>query len=109
MARPSKTDQEIGHIRDYWTELRTIEAEYHGMVTVFVNCTTRPGVLVFRMIFTPLMEGQPNALGTTTLEFLYPNIEQSTLAGFLWRKAITLGRLVAEDAEQQRDRLIKRG
>lgn len=109
MARPSKTDQELGHIKDYWTEIRTIEAEYSGMVTVFMNCTARPGVLVFRMIFTPLMEGMENALGTCTIEFLYPNVEQSSLAGFLWRKVISLGRMVAEESENQRARKKTRG
>lgn len=100
MARPSKTDQEQGYIRDMWNEIRTIEAVHHGMVSMHVAALPRPGVMAFKMVFTPLMEGQENGLGVHALEFIYPNAEQSTLAGFLWRKAISLGRMV-EDADSE--------
>ena len=100
MSRPSKTDQELGAIKDWWTEVRTLEAEYHGTFLMYISALGRPGTFAFRMVFVPLLGGEENHMGTQALEFLYPNAEQSTLAGFLWRKAITLGRMVHEQDEK---------
>lgn len=105
-GRPSKTDQEMGAMKDFWMEVRAMEAEYGGMVSMFVNPTGRPSVFRFTMVFTPLMEGSPNALGTHSLDFSYPNAEQSGLAAFLWRKSIALSRMVREESEQRAGRRI---
>ena len=96
MARPSKTDQEQGYFKDFWTELRTIESVGRGTVTVWFNATGRPGVCEVQLIFTPLFGGAENKLGMQVLRATYPNAEQSTLAGWLWRKAIALGRMIDE-------------
>lgn len=96
MSRPSKTEQEIGYLKDFWNEVRQIEAEYTGVFEMHVTPTARPGVMQYRMTFTPLLSGQPNGLGVVALTFGYPNVEQSTYAGFMWRKAITLTRMVEE-------------
>jgi hypothetical protein len=96
MTRPTKTDQEVGYLRDLWTEVKTMEAEYNGMFSMVVRPAGRPGVMVYRMIFTPLTEGIENGMGVSALEFVYPNVEQSTYAGFMWRKAIALSRQVEE-------------
>jgi hypothetical protein len=109
MARPSKTEQEMGYIRDLWNELRVIEAEYHGVITIYSGASLRPGVLHHRMVFTPIMGGMENGLGTVALEFLYPNVEQSTYAGFMWRKAIALARMITEQAEGAKSAPKKRG
>jgi hypothetical protein len=105
-GRPSKTDQELGAMKDLWMEVRAMESEYHGMFSMFVNPTQRPGVFRFTMVFTPLMGGEPNALGTHSLDCNYPNVEQSMLAGFLWRKAIALSRMVREAEEQRAGKRI---
>ena len=94
MARPSKTEQEQGYFRDLWTEVRTMEADYHGMVSMFVNATGRPGVMVFRLVFTPLMGKEENGVGGSAIEFTYPNAEQSPLVAFLWRKAMSLHQMI---------------
>jgi len=99
MARPSKTDQEMGYVKDWWTEARTIESLHHGTVQMSLWPTNRPGVFQVSMSFTPLMSGQENGLGVCSLSFAYPNAEQSTMAGFLWRKCIALGRMVEETEE----------
>lgn len=109
MARPSKTDQEIGHIKDWWTEVRTIEAEYHGQVSLTISPTSRPGVFGMELRFTPLLDNLANPLGAQTLIFYYPNVEQSTLASFLWRKAISLGRMVEGASDQPRTSNNTRG
>jgi hypothetical protein len=96
MARPSRTDQEMGYIKDWWTEIRTIEAQHHGIVTMNVYPLPRPGVFQFQLSFTPLMGSVENGMGVCSLVFAYPNAEQSSLAGFMWRKAISLGRMVEE-------------
>jgi len=96
MPRPSKTEQEMGYLRDFWNEVRQTEAEYHGMFEMHVVPTARPGVMQYRMTFTPLLNGEKNGLGVVALTFGYPNVEQSTYAGFMWRKAITLSRMVEE-------------
>lgn len=109
MPRPSKTDQELGAIRDFWTEIRTLEAEYHGSVSIYVNTTPRPGTISFKMVFTPLMGNRENHMETDALEFVYPNAEQTTLAPFLWRKAISLSRMVHQRQEMWGSAPGKRG
>lgn len=109
MPRPTKTDQEMGYIKDWWTELRTIEAVHHGIVTTNLYPISRPGVFQIQMTFTPLMGDIENGMGISSLTFSYPNVEQSTFAGFMWRKAIALGRMVLEQDLQSRPRPIKGG
>lgn len=109
MARPSKTDVEMGNIRDWWTEARTIEAEYHGHITLNITTTSRPGVFALELRFTPVIENYENPLGAHVLVFMYPNVEQSTLASFLWRKVIALGRMVAGAADLPRTSNNTRG
>jgi hypothetical protein len=108
MARPSKTEQEMGYLRDWWTEVRTMEADYHGQVSMFVSATQRPGVMQYRMVFTPLMGDLENGLGVQAIDFVYPNVELSSYAGFMWRKAISLSRMV-EQAAELRARQSKNG
>jgi len=96
MSRPSKTEQEMGYLRDFWQEVRVTEAEYHGSFEMTVVPTARPGVMQYRMTFTPAADRTPEGLGVVALVFGYPNAEQSSFAGFMWRKAITLARMVEE-------------
>jgi len=103
MPRPSKTDQEMGYLRQFWTEVRTLEAEYHGVFSMYVSASPRPGVMEYQMVFTPLMGAVQNGMGVFRLEFVYPNVEQSTYAGFIWRKAISLSRMVHEQQAGVRD------
>lgn len=91
MARPSKTDQEIGYVKDYWNEARTIEADHKGIIVMSVHATPRPGVVVVRLVFTPMFGGVENGLGVVSTENVYPNAERSTFWGFMWRKVIALG------------------
>lgn len=70
------------------------------MFEMHVVPTARPGVMQYRMTFTPLLNGEKNGLGVVALTFGYPNVEQSTYAGFMWRKAIALSRMVLETAER---------
>ena|SRR5690242_1532712 len=100
MPRPSKTEQELGYLRDFWNEVRVTESEYHGMFEMYVTPTPRPGVMQYLMRFTPIMGGELNHMGVTVLAFAYPNVEQSSYAGFMWRKAITLSRMVQEAADR---------
>lgn len=100
MARPSKTDKELGAFRDCWNELRALEADHHGMVSMFCNPLGRPGTFGFRMVFTPMVGRPEDVSGVHALEFIYPNVENSSFAGFLWRKAIALRRMVDEGAER---------
>jgi hypothetical protein len=88
-------------MKDWWAEVRTIESTHHGTVSMFVNPITRPGVFAMKMVFIPLIEMEENGMGTVSIDFTYPNAEASTLAGFLWRKAISLGRMVEEQAERE--------
>ena len=99
MPRPSKTEQELGYLRDFWNEVRVMEAEHHGMFEMYVTPTPRPGVMQYLMRFTPIMGTIPNHMGVTTLTFAYPNVENSSYSGFMWRKAITLSRMVQEMAD----------
>jgi hypothetical protein len=109
MARPSKTDQELGYLKDFWEEVRTLEADYNGTWSMGVWPSNRPGVMVYRMTFGASAGSPENGVGQQTLQFVYPNAEQSTMSGFLWRKAIALGRQVKLAAEEERSRRINEG
>lgn len=80
-------------MKDFWLEVRTMESAFTGAFSMFVSATNRPGVFSFRMVFTPLLQGEENGMGVVAIEFAYPNVERSSLASVLWRKAISLGRM----------------
>lgn len=101
MARPSKTDQEIGFIRDAWTELRTLEAEYHTVISCYVTPQARPGCFRFRLVCVPLMDDAPSGLGTQAVEWTFPSASDTSLAGELWRQSIKLSRQVYEADEKR--------
>lgn len=109
MPRPSKTDQEQGAMKDLWLEIKALEAEHSGVVSMHMIPTERPGVFSFNLLFTSLLEGQPNAPSSHSLQFVYPNAERSPLAAFLWRKAIALSRMVQEEADNRAGRRITGG
>jgi len=95
MARPSKTEQEIGYLRSAWDELRTLQANYQGVVSIYANTTGRPGVFTLRFVFTPLLESAENYLGANAVQFEYPSAHASqTLAAALWAQAQQLARVV---------------
>jgi hypothetical protein len=100
MARPSKTDQELGAFRDCWNELRTLEADHQGFVSIIVNPLARPGMFSVRMTFTSFVGNIEEGQGAHGLAFMYPNVENSTFAGFMWRKAIALRRMVDEGSNR---------
>lgn len=76
---------------------------------MYVSPTQRPGVFAFRMVFQPLYGTEEAPIYTEALEFIYPNAERSTLAGFLWRKAIGLTVQVLQGVEARGARPRKRG
>jgi len=99
MSRPSKTEQELGHIKDLWTELRTLEAEYHGLSSIHMVPLARPGCFSVRITFTTLDSQYEEKPADQAIQFAFPNVEQSTFAGMLWRKAISLGRMIMQADE----------
>lgn len=108
MARPSKTEQERGYMRSAWDVLRTIQADYQGVVSVYANCTGRPGVFTFRLVFTPLVEDAENYLGANAIQFEFPTAQTSTLAATLFAQAMKLQQVVADSyAVVRRHRLPK--
>lgn len=109
MPRKTKTEQELGYIRSFWDEIRTLSADYSAVVSMFVEATGRPGVLKFRLIFTPLVEREENHLGSAAVQFEYPNGSVQTLAGALWTQAIKLQQVVADAREGHATRQINGG
>jgi len=109
MSRPSKTEQELGHIRDLWTELRTLEAEYHGLSNIHMTPLARPGCFSIRIQFTTLDSQFEEKPADQAIQFVFPNVEQSTFAGMLWRKAISLGRMIYQADEERATRPKTKG
>lgn len=109
MARPSKSDQERGYLRSFWDELRTIEADYTGAVTMFVTTERRPGVMQYRLVFTSLLGGDENALNTAAYKFDFPNSSEVSLSGQLWAGARILHDLVKDAHERTAPLARKRG
>jgi hypothetical protein len=108
MSRPTKTDQERGYLRSFWTEIRTLEADYVGSVTIQAYASARPGVFVFRVTFVPFLHEEANPLGTSSVQVEYPNGATQTMAGALWAASMKLTTLVYEDAEKRGARPGKR-
>lgn len=96
MPRQSKTDQEIGYIRSYWDEIREMEADYKGVVACVVDYTSRPGVLIIRHTFVPIIGGQRNFMGTQAHVIEFPNSQQGSLASTLWAASLKLLALVEQ-------------
>lgn len=96
MARPSKTEQELGFLRSFWDECRMMEADYHAVVTVYCGTTGRPGVLRFRIVFTPMLDTVEQPLGSQAIVFDFPSSSQYTLAGALWQHASKLHTMVMD-------------
>lgn len=102
MARKSKTEQELGMLRSYWDECREMEADYIGVVVCSVECTPRPGVLKYRLSFTPFAGDAYNSLGTQMYQFEFPNAQNGSLAGAMWAGSLKLLALVERAASEAR-------
>lgn len=103
MARPSKQAQETGFLRSFWDEVREMEADYRGVVLLSSNPTARPGVWVFRLSFTPLLDTQDNPLGSAAVQVEFPSSADRTLAGTLWYLSLQLLKVI-EMADYARKR-----
>lgn len=97
MARPSKTDQERGYLSAFWKEIRMMEADFGGIVTISANPSPRPGIFIFRLGFTPIYGELNNPLGTQAYSTEFPNGAAQTLAGALWAAAMKLTGQVSEE------------
>jgi len=109
MPRPSKTDQEIGMLRSFWDTLGEVESEFNGATAMFVNRTRRPGVCGYRLVFTPLVGGTSNFLGSAAVQFEYPNGQAQTLAGAFWKAALDLQKVVDDAFVESLARPKKKG
>lgn len=96
MTRKSKTDQELGYLKMFWEELRTLEVEYSGAVTMFVSASRRIGVMEYRLVFTSLLDDETASEHTCTYKFDYPNAGNTILAGQLWNASRILADLVGD-------------
>jgi len=97
MPRPNKMEQEFGYLRSAWDELRTLQADYQGVISIYASTTGRPGVFTFRLVFAPLFETAENYLGANAIQFEYPSAHSSqTLASALWAQSQQLTRVVAD-------------
>lgn len=109
MARPSKTDQELGLLRSYWDTCGVIEGEYNGVTSLMVTRTRRPGICVYRVVFAPLVGDATNYLGSAAVQFEYPNGAAQTLAGALWKASLDLQSTVADAFLEAKRRAPKKG
>lgn len=108
MARPSKTEQERAFLRSAWDVMRTLQADYQGVVSIYANTLGRPGCFTFRLVFTPLVEDAENFLGANAVQFEFPTARVSTLAATLFAQAMKLQQVVADSyAVIKRTRLPK--
>lgn len=104
MARPSKTDTEKGFVEAFWKEVKILEADFTGLTTIAVYPSSRPGVLYFRISFTPLLGEDENPLGSAAVQVEFPNATTQTMAGALWSAAMKLHRLVSDANEERKAR-----
>lgn len=109
MPRPSKQDQELGFIRSYWDEIREMEADYTGSVTVYEEPSRRPGVLEIRMVFTEAIGHQDNPLSSCTYKYTFPSAANQTYAASKWVGARALRQVVEDYIRSLPQRRKKKG
>ncbi len=108
MPRPSKRDQEAGFIRSYWDEIREMEADFTGSITVYEEPSKRPGVFQIRLVFTELVADADNPLSSCSYSYTFPSALDQTYAASKWVAARAL-RQVVEDYKQSVKPRRKRG
>lgn len=110
MPRVSKTDQELGYVRSFWNEVKTFQAIYGTAFEATASLSERPGVLVFRLTATSLLDGHGEGMGKNTVQFEFPTANKQTLAAALWVYAMKLSDLIEEnDKRRQKDPGKRRG
>lgn len=110
MPRVTKTDQELGYVRSFWNEIQTIQAIYGVAFEMSCFLSPRPGVLVFRLTTTSLLDASGESMGKNSIQFEFPSPYKTTLAGALWAHAMKLSDLVEEsDKRREKDPGKRRG
>lgn len=104
MPRKTKTEQELGFMRSFWDEVRTLQADYAAAVGLYAYPTDRPSVWSFRLVFTPLVENVENPVGSAAVQFIFPTAANQSLAGALWDQSMKLTELVASGHEPRAPR-----
>lgn len=104
MPRPSKTEQELGYLRSFWNEVRTLQVDYAAAVGLYAYPTDKPGIWSYRLVFTPLLDNAENLVGSAAVQFQFPNSAAMSLAGCLWNNSMKLTELVAEQYQARRPR-----
>lgn len=85
MPRRSKEDQEEGYMRALWDELRYLQVDHSGTVSVTVDPSERPGVFFFRFAFRPASTEDLGAWGTQSIQIEFPNVNRQLLSAALWQ------------------------
>ena len=99
MARKTKTEQELGYLRSFWEECRTLQADYAAAIGLYAYPTDRPGVWSYRLVFTPLLESAENSVGSAAVQFQFPGPQVASFAGTLWNQSMKLTDIVVEAYE----------
>lgn len=99
MPRPTKTEQETGYLRSFWDEVRELEADFNGSVTVYETASKRPGILSVRLVFTQAVGRKDNPLSTCAYTYTFPSAANQTYAASKWVAARAL-RQAVEDSIQ---------
>lgn len=99
MPRVTKTEQELGFLRSFWDEVRELEADFNGSVTVYETASPRPGVLSVRLVFTQIVGKKENPLPTCSYTYSFPSAANTTYAASKWVATRAL-RQVVEDSIQ---------
>ncbi len=94
MPRKTKQEQEQAYLRNFWDEIREMEADYGGVVQVSMDATNRPGVFVLRISFTPFLGTEDNPIGSCFYKRDFPDSYNTSLAGAYWSAALRLLQLV---------------
>lgn len=87
MPRPSKTDLELGYVRDFWQEVIDIEREHKSVVTLRITPANSRGVLVFRLEAYAVNEIEDDSPRKDSIQRGWPSASNTSLAGFMWSLA----------------------
>jgi len=109
MPRKTKTDEEVGYLRAFWDEVREMEADFNGAVSIQELPSKRPGVLEIHLSFTQAVGTLDNPLSQAKYKYTFPTALNQTYAASKWVAARALRQVVADMDEDLKRPRRKRG
>lgn len=109
MPSKTKTEQEQGFLRSFWDEIKEMEADFDGVVTVTETASKRPGVLEIHLSFTQNEGPLDSPVSQAKVKYTFPSALNQTYAASKWMAARSLCQVVQDMVKDLERPKKKRG